>query len=146
MAFADCKCACADIVWVTIITFPMTFSRSLTRLHLQISEFWKVLFKVIDWIPIICFGYLISFGNAAQPVLFCTTCGSLRDRWTGSCHRWHHCDSWNVVTAIILLNVLISLFSSAYSEVSSAFRFKYFTSQDICFLSPRSLMTQQRNT
>ena len=26
--------------------------------------------------------------------------------------------SWNVVTAIILLNVLISLFSSAYSDVS----------------------------
>jgi len=26
-------------------------------------------------------------------------------------------DSWNTVTAIILLNILISLFSSAYAEV-----------------------------
>ena len=29
--------------------------------------------------------------------------------------------SWNVVTAIVLLNVLISLFSSAYSDVSDSF-------------------------
>ena len=32
---------------------------------------------------------------------------------------------WNAVTAIILLNVLISLFSSAYSDVSNAFILKF---------------------
>ena len=41
-------------------------------------------------------------------------------------HRLY--SSWNVTTAIILLNVLISLFSSAYSDVS-------ISSFSLCFVA-----------
>lgn len=38
-----------------------------------------------------------------------------------ACVDDYSCDRWNVVTTVILLNVLISLFSSAYEDVGLHF-------------------------
>ena len=62
-----------------------------------------------------------------------------------ACADGYSCDRWNVVTTVILLNVLISLFSSAYEDVGLHFITTIHTQDSHKFLVDRSLMTRKRN-
>ena len=60
--------------------------------------------------------YLNNAKSVARLASFFTTC---EPHHLSLCGCFKPLDRWNTVTAIVLLNVLISLFSSAYSDVNA---------------------------